>query len=212
MRIPSVVLVIFAAPILLMSQNQVLVVSGFPGSVPVIQSNGRNYVELETFAQVTNSNLSFNGNRIALTLPGATDSSSAQTVSSGLTRDFLRAGIEAMSVVREWHSVLQSAIENGYPLAQAGLSGYQGQAMTAVRLAQTSASSDDDKQAAQVILNEADKMKQLSEKYLNRRADMRYIAPDALKGDQLNQSLIACGKQLSAMAASGHFIDSPACH
>jgi len=52
-------------------------------------------------------------------------------------------------------------------------------------------------------------MKQLSDKYAAKRA---YIAPDALRNDSLNQSIIACGKSLGAMAASGQFVDDGTCN
>jgi hypothetical protein len=41
---------------------------------------------------------------------------------------------------------------------------------------------------------------------------MNYVAPDALKHDPLDQSLVACGKAMSAMVASGQFTDESACH
>jgi hypothetical protein len=41
---------------------------------------------------------------------------------------------------------------------------------------------------------------------------MTYIAPGALKSDALEQSIVACGKSLGAMAASGQFVDDATCH
>lgn len=200
-------------------QIQTLVVSGYSGSVPVTQMNGRNYVAVEALAHVVNGSLSFNGNQMTLTLaasggnaapPSAATAGSAG--GSGFSREFLQAGIEAMSSLREWHSALASAIQNQYPVTQAGLAQYQAQAMTSLRLAQSSATSDADQNAAGLLANEYQKMMQLSDKYVAKRANMTYIAPGALKNDALNQSIVACSKSLGAMAASGQFVDDANCH
>ena len=90
------------------SQSRTLVVSGHPGNVPVTQSNGRSYVDLEALAQVVNGALSFNGNQITLTLSSAggnTTTAPAQTTGANsgnnnqFSKAFLQAGIEEMSTI-----------------------------------------------------------------------------------------------------------------
>lgn len=206
-------------PLMAMSQGQIqtLVVSGYGGSVPVTQMKGRNYVEVETLARVVNGSLSFGANQITLTLPAAGGNAAvapipAAPASAGFSKQFLREGIEEMSMIREWHSALASAIDNQYPVTKEGLAQYEAQAMTNLRLLQTAATTDADHKAAQLITNAYQKMKQLSDKYVAKRANMNYIAPDALKNDALDQSIIACGKALGAMAANGQFVDDVTCH
>ena len=192
-----------------------LVVEGHAGSVPVRQINGRNYVDVEALAQTLNGALSFQGNQIALTMPAGGNSATASARPEGATGfspDFLRAGIEAMSTIREWRSALASAIENQYPLTQNGLTSHQAASMTNLRLAQAAAATDADQKAAQLIETEYQKMKQLSDKYVAKRKNMNYISPDALKNDPLDQSIVACGRSLGAMAASGQFNDDGSCH
>ena len=200
-------------------QIQTLVVSGYSGSVPVTQMNGNNYVGVEALARAVNGSLSFNGNQMTLTLAASgvnaalpSAASASPATSAGFSRGFLQAGIEAMSSVREWHSALASAIQNQYPVTQDGLAQYQAQAMTNLRLAQASATTDADHSAAALLASEYQKMKQLSDKYVAKRMDMTYIAPGALRSDALDQSIIACGKSLGAMAASGQFVDDATCH
>jgi hypothetical protein len=195
-------------------QLQTLVVSGHAGSVPVTQMNGRNYVEVEALARLANGALSFNGNQITLTLSAAGGNAAAASpeANTGFSKEFLRAGIEAMSTIREWHSVLANAITNQYPFTADGLASYQAPAAKNLRLAQVAATTEADQNAMRLITNEYQKMKQLSDKYATDRANARYIAPDALSGDSLNQSIIACGKSLGAMAASGQFVDDGACN
>lgn len=209
-------------PVLAVSQGQIqaLAVSGHAGDVPVTQVNGGNYVEVEGLARVLNGSLSFRGNRIMLTLPSAENAAAvaapataaSPVANTGFSREFLRAGIEEMSTIREWHSALTSAIENNYPITQDGLAPYQAQAMTNLRLAQTAATTDADQNAARLVANEYHKMKQLSDKYTAKRANMTYIGSDALKNDPVNQNIIACGKALGAMAANGQFTDDTTCH
>jgi hypothetical protein len=52
------------------NQNRTLIVNGQSENVPVIQVNGRSYVDLEALARAANGSLSFSGNQKALTLPG----------------------------------------------------------------------------------------------------------------------------------------------
>jgi len=198
-------------------QNQILIVSGRSGSVPVVQINGRNYVEVEALARMAGASLTMNGNQFTLTLSPDGQELQAATPSSsgsnpGFSSDFLRAGIEAMTSIREWHTALASAIENQFPISQAGLAPYQATAMTDLRLAQTAITTDGDRGAMQLITNVFQKMKQLSDKYVAKRANMTYIAPDSLQNDALNQNILVCGKSLGAMAASGQFVDDSSCH
>lgn len=202
-----------------MSQGQpeTLVVSGHTGSVPVIQMNGRSYLDVESLARVLNGSLSFAGNQIVLTL-SVTErnvtlaAAPTHIAATGFSKEFLRTAIEGMSTIREWHSVLASAIENQYPIVEDGLRPYQTQSIKSLQLIQAATTTDSDKNAAQLITGVYDNMEQLSEKYVRRRANMTYIAPDALKNDPLNKGIVACGKALGAMAASGQFTDAPECH
>jgi hypothetical protein len=196
-------------------QIQRLVVDGYSGSIPVTQVSGRNFVEVEALARMLNGSLSFKGSQVILTLASAsanTPDTSAAAPPSEFSKDFLRAGIEAMSSIREWHSALASAIQNQYLLTQDALASYQAQAMTNLRLAQAATNTDADQKGAKLIANELQKMKQLNDKYVAKRANVTYVSPDALKDDTLDQNIIACGKALGAMAANGVFADDISCH
>ena len=197
-----------------------LVVSGSPGQAGVIQVNGKAYVGIEALARLTNGALSFKGSQITLTLPSSSGSAGAapaqtstpaQPAASGFSRDFMKAGIEAMSVVREWRSALLNAIQNGYPVTDAWMDTYRNQAVTDMRLVGVAASTDSDRSALPLLNNELDKMQKLSAKVLAARKNMNYIAPDALKDDPLNQQILSCARSLSAMAASGQFQDDGSC-
>ena len=104
------------APAVSAQDNRTLTVNG--QSVPVVQQNGRTYVDLEGLARATNASLSFSGNQMTLTLPGVSASTAPQAATAppanqGFSRDFMRTAIEAAATMREWHSALASAIQNG---------------------------------------------------------------------------------------------------
>jgi len=218
---PLILLLPLIAPVLALSQaaqeTRILIVNGQLGQVTVVQVNGRSYVDLEALARVANGSVGFSGNQITLTLPGAANtpppaaSATTAPANPGLSKGFLKAGIEAMSLVREWHSALANAIQNGFPLAESWLSGYRNQAAAALRLASVAASTDSDQSASQLLNNEFENMKTLSNNYVAARQSLDYIAPDALKNDSLDQKIINCGHSLAGMAASGQFVDDGSC-
>jgi len=216
-----ILLVILVVPVLALSQaaqqTRTLIVNGQPGQASVVQVNGRSYVDVEALARITNGSLGFNGNQITLTLPSAASTSAPAAASTspaadpGLSRGFLRAGIEAMSLVREWHSALGSAIKNGFPISASWLAGYRGQATAALRLATVAVSTDSDRSAIQLLTNAYNFMDSLSNQYVAARQSLDYISPDALANDPLDQKLVNCGHSLAAMVASGQFVDDGSC-
>jgi hypothetical protein len=219
--VPLTLVLVLIVPALALSQaaqeTRILVVNGQLGQVTVVQVNGRSYIDLEALARVANGSLGFQGNQITLTLPGATKEPSAAVPSTtpptdpGLSRGFLKAGIEAMSLVREWHSALANAIKNGFPIAEGWLGGYRGQAAAALRLASVAVSTDSDRNAFQLMTNGFNFMDKLSNQYLTARQSLNYISPDALTNDPLDQKLLNCGHSLASMVASGQFVDDGSC-
>src|SRR5580698_4463254 len=61
-------------------QKTTLVVEGYPGRAPVIQVNGKSYVEIESLARLTNGSVTFQANQITLKLaPSVANVVPAQT-------------------------------------------------------------------------------------------------------------------------------------
>lgn len=205
------------------NQNRTLIINGQSTQVPVVQVNGRSYVDLEALAGAVNGSLSFAGSKIAFSMPlgsaatapattAATSASSPAPASNpGFSKGFMAAGIEQAATLREWHTALASAIQNGYPLTAATLAPYRAQATTNLRLASIAVSTDSDRSAYQLLSNLFQNMVKLSDKYVAARANMNYISPDALQNDDLNQRFVACGHSLGAMAANGQFVNDGSC-
>jgi hypothetical protein len=203
------------------NQKRTLIVNGQSVSVPVILVNGRSYVDLEALTRAANGSLSFSGNQIALTLPGSSAVATATpapaavpapAANPGFSPAFLRAGIEQMATVREWHTALAAAIQNGTPVAANWLAPYRNQAATNLRLASVAIQTNSDRKAFQLLTNEFQNMAKLADTYIAARANMTYISPDALQNDDLNQRIVACGHSLGSMAASGQFVNDGSCN
>ncbi len=203
------------APAMSAQDNRTLTVNG--QSVPVVQQNGRSYVDLEALARATNASLSFSGNQMTLMLPGASTSPAQQVAPAppanhGFSRDFLRTAIEGAATIREWHSALASAIQNGYPISADAFEPFRAQAATAMHLVSVAATTSSDQSAAQLLNNLLANVGRLSDKYVGMRAKLTYIDPNALRNDSLEQRIIACGRSLSSMAGTGQFADDGSCH
>jgi len=212
------------------TQKHTLIINGRSTEVPLIQVNGHSYVGLEALADALKGSLSSSGKMIALSVPiGSANNAPAATVttpspasppasdqaassSPAFSRDFLNAGIEQMSTLREWHTALETAIQNGIPLSAGLLAPYRAKTTTNLRLASVAATTPSDRSAYQLLSSEFQNMAKLSDKYINLRANLTYISPDALQNDDLNKRIITCGRALGAMAAGGQFSDDGSCH
>lgn len=218
---PTVLLILLLVPVLALPQaaqeTRTIIVNGKVGQVPLVQVNGHSYVDLEALARVANASLAFNGDQITLTMSGSAATTAAQgpptspPADAGFSKGFLKAAIEAMSLVREWHSALANAIKNGFPIAEGWLAGYRGQAAAGLRLASVAASTDSDRAAFQLFTNGFNMMDRLSNQYVATRQSLNYISPDALANDPLDQQILTCGHSMASMIAGGQFVDDGSC-
>jgi hypothetical protein len=195
-------------------EARIFVVNGQAGQAAIVRLQGKSYVELEALARLTHGSLSFNGNQATLTLPGTPGNGPAKGVAtnSEFSKDFLRAGIEEMAVIREWRTALTNAVQRGIPVTDDWITLYRSPAITDLRLASVAAATDSDRNAYQLISNEFDNMKKLSDRFVAAHASLNYTSPDALKDDPLDQQVLNCARSLAAMAASGQYVDDGSCH
>jgi hypothetical protein len=191
-----------------------LVVSARPGTAKVVQVDGRSYVDIEGLARVANGTLGFTGNQIVLTLPVATVGAAAtiEPAKQGFSKEFLRADIEEMAAIREWRSVVTSAVRYGYPVREEWLSGYHDDAVKNLTLASVAASSDTDRDALKLLTNKFDNMQKLNDEILELAKSRDYIPPDILTNDPLDQRILNCAHSLASMAADGQIQDDGTCH
>ena len=204
-------------------QSRTLVVNGQAGQADVIKIDGRSYVDMEALARITNGSLRFKGSRILLNLPASTASVSTVAPSPptpvddlGLSKDFIKAGIEAIAGMREWASPLAYAIQNGYNVTDSWVATYREQASHSISLAAAVATTEADRNALQLLNNEFQAVLQWSNKLIEAKKSMdtgKYaLSPNALRDEPLSQKIITCGHFLASMFGSGSFQDDASCH
>ena len=216
LKLAGILVLPMVAVTLVAQQVTTLSVSGQSGQAQVVQVEGRNYVDVNGLTRILNGSISFSGNQIVLTFAngnsGSGSSAATPPPQQGLSKDFLNAGIEAMSQLREWHAALRTAIERSYPISNDWIAPLRRQAQQAMRLTEVAASTPDDKNAYPLLANEFNNMVQLSDKYVGMAANVSYIDPNSLSNDPLEQKMMACAHSLVSMASSGQFVDDGSCH
>jgi len=220
--------VMFGAVLLMMAmamaqsqrETEALSVQGYQGQASVIRYQGRVFVDAQALAQITNGSLSFEKNRIILTLPGPDGSSSSDEAhTSSFSRPFIKAAIEAMASIREWGGMLMVTVQDGYPVgnAMAGntIVAYQDRAADNVALASAAASTASDSRGLELLQNEFNNVQVWSDKFVEARRSMSAanltLSEGALKNDEDAQKILRCGQFLAQMFASGNFQDDAAC-
>lgn len=205
-------------------RSTAMVVSGYEGQADVIYRNGHAYVEVEGLARVTQSTLAFQGKSIVLTLPASTIQvtqaapaspavPAAAPAEKGFSREFLQAGVEQMTVVREWRSAIENAIRTNNPVDQSWVSGYRSNAQSRMAMATASATTDADRQALPLLQGAMTMMQQLSDRFLALRTTASYVSPDTLDNDPLDQKILACAQGMASQAIpGGQFQDVVECH
>ena len=202
-------------------EREALSVQGYQGEASVIRYQGRVFVDAQALAQITNGSLSFEKNRIILTLPGPEgSSSSADAYRSGFSRPFMKAAIEAMASIREWGGTLQTIVLNGYPVGNttAGntIMAFQGRAADSVALASAAASTDSDYRGLELLKNEFNNVQAWADGYAKARSSLSAadlsMSESQLNNDSEAQKIIHCGQFLARMFASGNFQDEAVCH
>jgi hypothetical protein len=184
----------------------------------VLETGGHSYVDIEALTRLANGSLSFRGHQIVLTLPTAgastppTNPETGQPGASGFSRDFLKAGIEEMAVIREWRSALINAIRQGYPVTEDWVGTFRGPAQQNLRLVSLATSTESDRNALQLLTNEFNNMKKLSDRFVEANRSRTYVPPTALEGDPLDQKILNCAHSLAAMASNNQFVDDGSCH
>jgi len=199
-------------------QNRTLVLTGHPGELSVVEMGGRSYVDIEALTRLANGTLSFRGNQIVLTLP--TDGTSApptnpeagQPGASGFSKEFLKAGLEEMTVIREWRSALITAIRQGHPVTEDWVGAFRVQAQQNLRLVSLAMSTESDRNAQQLLTSEFNNMKKLSDRFVEANKSRTYVPANALESDPLDQKILNCAHSLAAMASNNQFMDDGSCH
>jgi hypothetical protein len=216
-------------------QFRTLVINDQSGKVVVLEVGDRTYVDLKRLVQIGHGSIEYRGNQIIVSLSGTSASNSTkrtteaeqskeaeqspeagQSTNVGLSREFMKAGIEEISLLREWASSLANSLQNGYPVSENWVAGYRAKAHTGVGIVAAAVSTEGDRSAAELLNREFEAVQEWSNKLMDARKSMdaaKYaLSPNALQNDPLSQRIITCGRFLGQMLASGSFQDDASCH
>ena len=96
-------------------ERETLSVQGYQGQATVIRNHGRVFVDVQDLARITKGSLSFEEDRVILTLApsDASDPARDTAMKSGFSPAFMKAAIEAMASIREWGGMMQVIVQNG---------------------------------------------------------------------------------------------------
>jgi hypothetical protein len=188
-------------------------ISGHAGEAQILQLNGKSYVEIETLARLTQGTLSFKANQTTLTLPSSDSGgqASAPHAKAGFSTAFVQAGIEEMSVIREWRIAIVNAVQNNTPVSEDWVSTHHRLADKTLSLASSTASTDDDRGALPMLTAEFNNMQKLSELYLTLRKQASAISPDNFD-ISLEDQILSCARGFVTMTESHEFQDQASCH
>lgn len=202
--------------------GRTLVVNGKTAESATVNINNRTYVNLETLARLANGTVAFHGNQVTLQLgcSAAGDAASTaqpdQPAPTGLSRNFVVAGIETIAQMREWGSAMASAIQNGYGVTASWAADYRAKASSSLNMASAAAVTDSDRNALQLLTNEFNNVGTWSDKLVQAKQNMNTaqysMTPNGLRDDPLSQKIITCGRFLGTMLGSAEFKDDPSCH
>jgi len=202
-------------------ETEALSVQGYQGQASVIRYQGHVFVDAQELAQITNGSLSFEKNKIILTLPAPDGSSSSDDAhTSDFSRPFIKSAVEAMASIREWGGMLMVTVQDGYPVGNtmAGntIVAFQDRAADNVALASAAASTASDSRGLELLQNEFNNVQAWSDKFVEARRSMSAanltVSEGALKNDEGAQKILRCGQFLAQMFASGTFQDDAVCH
>ena len=217
-------IVVFSCALLaqLTTQVRTLMVNDYSGELGIVQMHEKTYVDLDRLVEIAHGSIDYHGTTILLRLPGPAVHTSGQSEKpeesdhSRFSREFMKAGIEEISLIREWASTVANAVQNGYPITDNWVATYRAQAQKGLALTSAAVSNNSDRDGVQLLTNELEAVKEWSNKLLEAQKSMntgRYAVSDsALHDDPLSQKIVNCGRFLGQILANGSFQDDSSCH
>lgn len=192
-----------------------LAIDGHPGTVPVVKINGRTFVEVEALARLLEGTLGFKADQITLMIPARSSEANRGTEAKpkdAFSTDFLKAGIEAMTSIREWRIALLNGVQNNFLLTDQYLGSFRRTAESKVALASAAASNEPDRNGLALLNGEFSKMQKMGAAYIDLHTNLTYVTADALENDPLDQEILECARGLAALVTEGRYRDLGSCH
>ena len=198
-----------------------LVVNGRTVGKPVVQIDGRSFVDIDTVAQLTNGVVTVQSDRILLTIrnasPGAPPPPPPPPPAppEGISKEFAREAIALLAEMREWRGAIGTTRSYNVPFAGTWPQDYHDRVQEDVQRVALAASTGPDQDALQLLRNEFDNLSNWASSVIAERQALnatKTVAPDVTQNDQTLAKISDCSSFLSSMLVSGMFADSPSCH
>ena len=199
--------------------DKALVVNGKIVGTGVRQIDGHSYVDIDTLAQLTNGVVTVEPSRIVLTIPASESSARSTTptaqISQGLSKEFARAAIAEVAEMREWRGAIGTMVTYGLAVSGSWTQDYHDRVDEGLRQATLAASTDEDRNALQLLKNEFDTLAGWANDIVAARQALnaaKTIDPNALQNDPVLAKITTCSRFLNVMLVSGVFSDDGSCH
>ena len=190
-----------------------LIVNGKSVDAAVAQVEGRSYVDIESLVRGVGGSVSFEQNRITLTIPAPTPAE-APPHPDNMSKDFQRIAVFTLAEMREWKGAISTLITSGIPVAGTWPQDYHDRVEADLMQAALTASTDPDRQALQLLQKEYTLLSEWAGKVIAEREALnaaRTIDPNSLQNDQSLAKIAKCGQFLSSMIVGGNFYDDSSC-
>jgi hypothetical protein len=161
---------------------------------------------------LTQGTLSFKANQTILTLPAVAEAPAITPhAKAGFSTAFVQAGIEEMSLIREWRIAIVNAVQTNSPVSEEWVSAHHRLAEKNLALASAAASTDDDRSAFPLLTAEFNNMQKLSDLYLTMRNQAAFISTDEFHSSPLEEQILSCAQGFVTMTETHEFQDQAAC-
>jgi hypothetical protein len=196
-------------------EKKALIVNGTRVPNAAVQIQGRSYVDAESVARLAHGSLSFQSDRVVLTIPTPARAGPVTRVPQGFSTDFAKAAIGALAQMREWKGTVQTVLASGVLMDGDWSQDYESQAQAGVSLASVAASTTSDRQALQLLENQFANVQDWASSAVATRKALNATATVGENARQKDPALLKvseCGSFLNSMLLSGSFSDSKSCH
>src|ERR1700686_2582573 len=145
--------------------TRTLIVNGKTVDAGVVLVEGRSYVDIEGLAKGIGASVTFEANQIALTIPGPPPSAAPQTA-EGMSKEI---AVFTLAEMREWRGAIGTAGTSGMPVVGTWSQDYHDRVAADLMHATLAASTDQDRQALQLLQNEYTVLSDWADKVLGER-------------------------------------------
>lgn len=203
-------------------------INGQTGQALIVRMNGKSFLDIEALARIAKGSVGFPSSGIILILPASapevlppspSDTPDAGALSpaetsttEGFSKDFLRAGIDQISVIREWRVALRNAVQTNNPVTEDWTSTFRRNTDSKLALASAAVTTAADREALPLLQNQFANIQRLSNRFVNLHDSVTFTPTSAFDDDPLDQQILACSRGLNALLSSRQFQDVAACH